>query len=128
MSIILGLLTLVLLYIVVVQISKASDLIKSLRSDDEQEESFSNGALFVAVIGFGVLVYSIVSCFIYGPTILPKPASEQGVWIDNLLKITIVLTGIVFVITQTLLFWFAFKYQYKKDRKAYYENSSSEVA
>ncbi|HMV15434.1 MAG TPA: cytochrome c oxidase subunit II [Chitinophagales bacterium] len=130
MSIILGLLTLVLLYIVVVQISKASDLIKSLRSDDEQEESFSNGALFVAVIGFGVLVYSIVSCFIYGPTILPKPASEQGVWIDNLLKITIVLTGIVFVITQTLLFWFAYKYQYKKDRKAYFfaDHNKLEIA
>ena len=56
MAIILGLLTLVLLYIVIVQISKASDLIKSLRSGDEQGESFGNGALFTSAIGFAVLI------------------------------------------------------------------------
>lgn len=130
MSIILGLLTLVLLYIVIVQISKASDLIKSLRSGDEHEESFGNSALFVSVIGFAILIYSIAACFIYGPTTLPKPASEQGVWIDNLLKITLVLTAIVFVVTQTLLFWFVYKYHYRKGRKAYFfaDNNKLEVA
>ncbi len=130
MSIILGLLTLVLLYIVIVQISKASDLIKSLRSGGEHEESFGNNAIFVAVIGFGILIYSIVTCFVYAPTTLPKPASEQGVWIKNLMDITLVLTAIVFVITQALLFWFVYKYHYRKDRKAYFfaDNNKLEVA
>ena len=36
------------------------------------------------------------------------------------LYITIAVTGVVFVITQVLLFWFSFKYQEKDDRKAYY--------
>jgi cytochrome c oxidase subunit 2 len=130
MAIILGLLTLVLLYIVIVQISKASDLIKSLRSGDEKEESFGNSALFTSIIGFGVLVYSIVTCFVYGPTMLPKPASEQGVWINDLMNVTIVLTGVVFIITQALLFWFVYKYHYRKGRKAYFfaDNNKLEVA
>ncbi len=34
--------------------------------------------------------------------------------------ITTAVTGVVFVLTQILLFWFAFKYQEKDDRKAYY--------
>lgn len=130
MAIILGLLTLVLLYIVIVQISKASDLIKSLRSDEQQTEAHGNSALFISLIGFGILVYSIVTCFTYAPTLLPKPASEQGVWIQWLINITLFFTGIVFVVTQTLLFWFVYKYHYRKGRKAYFyaDNNKLEVA
>lgn len=130
MSIILGLLTLVLLFIVIVQISKASDLIKALRAGDQQEESYGNVALFLSVIGFGILIYSIVSSITYAPTFLPKPASEQGQWIQWLINITLFLTAIVFVITQTLLFFFAYRYRYRKGRKAYFypENNKLEVA
>ncbi|MDB5227688.1 MAG: cytochrome oxidase subunit [Bacteroidota bacterium] len=130
MSILLGLLTLVLLYIVIVQISKASDLIKTLRSGDKQEESFGNSAVFLSVIGFAILVYSIVTCFTYAHTLLPPSASEQGEWIQWLIDITLVLTAIVFVITQALLFWFVYKYHYRKDRKAYFfaDNNKLEAA
>jgi cytochrome c oxidase subunit 2 len=34
--------------------------------------------------------------------------------------ITIAITGIVFFITQVLLFWFAYKYQYTEKRKAFF--------
>jgi cytochrome c oxidase subunit 2 len=37
-----------------------------------------------------------------------------------MIKITIWVTGFVFVLTQILLFWFAFKYQESDKRKAYY--------
>src|SRR5439155_25326529 len=37
-----------------------------------------------------------------------------------MLSITLAVTGIVFFITQILLFWFAFKYQESDQRKAYY--------
>lgn len=127
MSIILGLLTLVLLYIVIVQISKASDLIKTLRNGDKDETKFGNTALFLSVIGFGILIYSLVTCVIYAPTLLPPPASEQGVWIQWLINITLLLTGIVFVITQILLFWFVYKYHYRTDRKAYFNAGSNKL-
>ena len=46
--------------------------------------------------------------------------SEMGEKIDLMLYITIGVTGVVFFITQILLFWFSFKYQERDDRKAYY--------
>jgi cytochrome c oxidase subunit 2 len=47
-------------------------------------------------------------------------ASEQGEKIDLMLYITLAVTGSVFFITQILLFWFAYKYQEKEGRKAFY--------
>jgi cytochrome c oxidase subunit 2 len=46
-----------------------------------------------------------------------------------MLKITIIITGIVFVITQFALFWFAYKYQESDNRKAYFypHNNKLEV-
>jgi cytochrome c oxidase subunit 2 len=37
-----------------------------------------------------------------------------------MLKITIIITGIVFFITQVLLFWYCFRYQESEKRKAYF--------
>jgi cytochrome c oxidase subunit II len=57
----------------------------------------------------------------YKKTLFPQgAASEMGEKIDLMLYITIGVTGVVFVITQILLFWFAFKYQENDDNKVYY--------
>lgn len=47
-------------------------------------------------------------------------ASEHGAIYDNMFVITLVITGIVFVITQILLFWYGFKYKADGKRKALY--------
>jgi cytochrome c oxidase subunit 2 len=52
--------------------------------------------------------------------VLGDPASNHGERIDTMLHITIVITGIVFILTQVLLFWFSYKYQESDKRKAYY--------
>jgi cytochrome c oxidase subunit 2 len=57
---------------------------------------------------------------LYKGKILGESASDHGEKIDTMLHITLVITGIVFIITQVLLFWFAYKYQYSEKRKAYY--------
>jgi cytochrome c oxidase subunit 2 len=49
-----------------------------------------------------------------------KPSSEHGIIYDNMLWVTIIITGIMFVITQILLFWYAYKYRNTKGRKATY--------
>jgi cytochrome c oxidase subunit II len=61
--------------------------------------------------------------------ILPPAASDLGEKIDTMIWITLIITFIVFVITQILLFWFAFKYQEKKGQTAYYfpHNNKLEV-
>jgi cytochrome c oxidase subunit 2 len=52
--------------------------------------------------------------------VLGPSASEHGDRIDSMIHITLIITGIVFVITQVLLFWFSFKYQEKENRQAFF--------
>ncbi|CAN5332961.1 cytochrome c oxidase subunit II [soil metagenome] len=55
-----------------------------------------------------------------GSMTLPEAASAHGVDIDEMFLVTTILTLIVFVITQFLLFGFAFKYSGSEKRKAYF--------
>jgi len=55
-----------------------------------------------------------------GSMSLPEAASAHGVDIDNMFTITTVLTLIVFVITQVLLFGFLFWYRGSDKRRAYF--------
>jgi cytochrome c oxidase subunit 2 len=52
--------------------------------------------------------------------VLHTPASAHGAEVDNLMNITWILIFIVQAITQVLLYYFAFKYRGRKDRKALY--------
>lgn len=129
-SLILGILSLVLLFVVILQISKVSDLIKALKNDKEEVTNHSKSALYLAIIGLVMLIYSVISTATSVHKFLPTPATEQGMWIKNLLNTTIVITGIMFFVTQILLFYFVYKYHYRKDRKAlfYPDNHKLELA
>ncbi|WP_428328443.1 cytochrome c oxidase subunit II [Mucilaginibacter sp.] len=60
------------------------------------------------------------SLTVQGSMSLPEAASAHGVDIDNMFLVTAILTLIVFFITQTLLFGFAFFYRGSDKRKAYF--------
>jgi cytochrome c oxidase subunit II len=47
-------------------------------------------------------------------------ASVHGVWIRDMFWTTMIVIGIVFVLTHILLFWYSFKFQYNAEKKAYY--------
>ena len=47
-------------------------------------------------------------------------ASLHGEWTDSLFWTTMIVIGIVFVITQILLFFYSYKYQHKDDKRAFY--------
>jgi cytochrome c oxidase subunit 2 len=47
-------------------------------------------------------------------------ASEHGAEYDSMFMVTLIITGIVFVITQVLLFWYGYKYKSDGKRKALY--------
>ncbi len=64
----------------------------------------------------------------YPKTLFPMgAASEEGKSIDTMLWITIVVTGVVFFITQILLFWFSFRYQETDKRKPLYFTHSNKL-
>lgn len=75
-----------------------------------------------AALGFGVLFLVITGWeFVaHGKlTVFNKPmASEHAPEYDDMFMITLIITGIVFVLTQALLFWYAFKYKHSSKRKA----------
>src|SRR5699024_9583441 len=51
---------------------------------------------------------------------LPEPATIHGVLVDDMFWMTLYITGIVFVATHILLFYFPYRYRHKPGRKAYW--------
>ena len=113
-----------LIYLVIFQIAKAAEYVSVLKGEDDARKQTNkvNGFLMLAfmIIGlFGVWycnkIYAPKTLMFYG-----GPASEQGVKVDSMLMTTLLITGVVFVFTQILLFWFAYKYQEKEGKKVYF--------
>jgi cytochrome c oxidase subunit 2 len=114
---------LVMIFIVIFQIAKASEYVSVLKGEDKarKQNNKINAFLLIMFLVFGLIGVWWCNDMFYGKTLFPQgAASEMGQKIDLMLYITIGVTGIVFVITQVLLFWFAFKYQERDDRKAFY--------
>ena len=121
MQLLLITLALVLVFIVIVQVGKAVELISVIKEeDDRREETSQSVGLWLVLTGIFLFIFMAITGYTEYDKFLPTPASEQGMWIHELLMITLVSTGIVFLITNFLLFYFAWKYRYKKNRKAYY--------
>jgi cytochrome c oxidase subunit II len=89
----------------------------------------SDGLLFVLffIVGFIACVWYILH---RQPSFLPL-ASEHGKFIDSLFTATLIITGIVFLLTQLALVYFTFKYKGtgKAGEKAHWypENTKLEV-
>lgn len=74
--------------------------------------------LLFLVLGFIGVIWEYIN---HGKLILLNDSSsEHGADYDSMFSITLILTSIVFFITQFLLFMFSFLYAYNKDRKALY--------
>ncbi|MFL5788459.1 MAG: cytochrome c oxidase subunit II [Flavisolibacter sp.] len=121
---------LILGFIVVFQIAKASEYVGILRGEDRtrKENNRINGFLLLVFLVVGLFGVWYCNERLKGK-ILGESASDHGDKIDNMIWITLAITGVVFFITQIALFWFAYKYQEREDRKAYYypHNNKLEV-
>lgn len=130
MSGFLAVLVVVLIFIVIFQIAKASEYVSILKGEKKAREQSNriNGFLLIAFLVLGLIGVYWCNDLLKGK-ILGESASEQGEGVDTLIYVTLAITGVVFVITQIALFWFAFKYQEKEGRKAFYfpHNNKLEV-
>lgn len=117
------LLCIILITVVMVQIGKVYELTNTIKGERQvlRDNSKWNGWLsliFLVVFLVGVFwsAWDYKNVMLgYGPH---ESASEHGSMLDNLFNITLILTGIVFVLTHIALFWFAYKYRYQEGRKA----------
>lgn len=78
-----------------------------------------NGKLLLAflVVGMGAAFWEFA---VHGKLTVnaQEAASEHGSAYDSMFVITLIITGIVFVLTQILLFWYGYKYKSDGKRKA----------
>lgn len=121
MVVTLSIICLFLIFLIVFQLGKTSELLNVLKGKGIQGEDSTNTNAFLLMVFMIVgLVGSVWSAYYYSDLFLPVSASEHGVWVDDLFNLTLLFTGIVFFITQILLFYFAFRYRQKKERKVYF--------
>jgi len=123
MNIWLLLLVVAMVLLVIFQIAKASEYVSVLKGEKKAREQ-SNRVNAFLMLAFMVL--GLIGAYWCNEKLAPQTlfaqgsASAEGEAIDTMMLITIAVTGVVFVITQILLFWFSFKYQEKEGRKAFY--------
>jgi cytochrome c oxidase subunit II len=117
-------------FLITFQIAKASEYVAVLRGEEKAKKQTNkvNAFMLLAFLVLGLIGVYYCNQSLKGK-ILGEAASNHGKHIDTMLDITIILTGVVFVITQVALFWFSYKYQQSDNRKAYYypHNNKLEV-
>jgi cytochrome c oxidase subunit II len=110
-------------FLIVFQIAKASEYVSVLRGEEKtrKQNNKVNAFLLLAFLILGIIGVFYCNERLEGKILaFGSAASDHGLLIDQMMKITLIITGIVFFITQIALFWFAFKYQESDNRKAYY--------
>lgn len=121
----------ILVFIVIYQIARASEYVNIIRGEEETVSKKTNKFLAASLlIIFFLGMWGVYKCHEYlAPLYLPESASTQGLAYESMLMTTLVITGAVFVITNFLLFWFSYKYQAKDGRKPlfYSHNNKLEV-
>ncbi len=132
MTIFLTTAVIVLIYIVIFQIAKASEYVSVLKGEDvsRKQNNKINGFLMVAFLILGLIgVWYCNKLYFHKTLLAVDSASVEGARVDSMLWITIAVTGSVFVATQIVLFWFAYKYQENDKRKVFYfpHNNKLEV-
>ena len=112
---------LILIAVIVVQIGRVSELSAKIRGEEEAEQKSNeaSGSLMMPfmIVFLALCVYTAYYyknwMLGYGPL---QSASEHGGSIDSLFNVTTIITGIVFLATHILLFYFAYKYQQRPGR------------
>ncbi|MEL6986588.1 MAG: OmpA family protein [Bacteroidota bacterium] len=118
-----AILIVILLAVVVVQIGKVTELSAKIRGEEGVNiKQNTRQAFWLLVFCAGFLIFCGVSAYYYKNWMLGygphEAASAHGPSLDSMFNITLVLTGIVFVITHIALFWFTWKYRKKVGAKA----------
>lgn len=117
-----------LVFFIIYQIAKASELASILRGEKKSAAQTNRLMAWLLLITFFVGMYGIWMCHeAMVDQMLPISASEHGVQYDSMFNVTLYVTGIVFVITQFALFWFAFKYQSTETSKSQFFAHSNKL-
>lgn len=118
-----------LFFLVIFYVSKALDLARITREGQHNDYVGStkvNAFLMMLfyLVGMSVLVMTSYHLL---PRMLPEAASEHGVDLDRMYDVTLYLTTIIFILTQSILFIFVYLYRYDKNRTSFYFPHSNKL-
>jgi cytochrome c oxidase subunit II len=119
-----------MIFLVIFQIAKASEYVGVLRGEKKSREQANriNASLMLVFLVLGLAGAWYCNKLLAKETLFPQgSASIEGEKIDSMFMWTLFFTGIIFVATQIALFWFAFRYQEKEGRKAYFFAHSNKL-
>ena len=108
----------------IAQLVRVYELTSKLRGKREEDISPADNrmnAMLMWVFLVAYFAFFLWLCIAYKDKMLPLAASTQGVETDWLMNFNWWILIIAFVITNILLFYFAGKYVYSKDRRAYWQ-------
>ncbi|MFN0049182.1 MAG: cytochrome c oxidase subunit II [Cytophagales bacterium] len=101
---------------------RVQSLVSILKGSTEKRASTSNkvnAALFPIFFIVGLVMVYFYSGYA-SEFFLPKPASEHGIVTDRLFWLITGVIMVAFVITNSVLFYFPYKYQFNPNRKAHF--------
>jgi len=110
----------VMFFVVINKTLKALELSYELNGKSVSAIWNKVNGLFFFLFGFLLLGLTLWEMKKHGAQILPESASEHGLITDGLFSTTLIITGIVYVLTHILLFYFSFKYKHSTKRRAFW--------
>lgn len=127
------LIVVVLGILAVAQLARVYELTSKLRGKREEDITPADNrmnAMLMWLFPFAYFGFFLWLVLAYGDKMLPVAASTQGADTDALLDFNWWILISVFIITNTLLFFYAGKYVYDKNRKAFWQphNNKLELA
>jgi cytochrome c oxidase subunit II len=100
-----------LIFVVLYQVARSSEMIAQIQGEEAFDKKRNKLLAYAMLATFIAFMVGIYACHQYMmPLMGPRAASNHGVEIDFMFKITLIVTGAVFLLTQFLLFWFCYKY------------------
>lgn len=116
------LIVVILALLTIWRIIRVLELVRDLRGEEDymnDNDSKKNGiySIIFLVLGLLGMVYFTLDAKKY---LLPVAASKHGVLTDDYLYLNFAIIIVVFIITQILLFGFAYKYRHRKGQMSYF--------
>lgn len=114
------------LLVILVQIFNTLQLISDYTKVKVFNPQYTNAVLMLVffVVGMAAAIWEFK---IHGPYADLPAASEHAKSVDAMFNATLIITGIVFVITQFLLFWYSYAYRGKEGRKALFYSHNNRL-
>lgn len=119
-----------LIFVVLYQVSRSSELVARIQGEEKFDKKRNKLLGYSMLATFAAFMIGIFWCHSYMMPLLKNsavPASEYGKEYDSMFVVTLWVTGIVFFLTQFLLFWFAYKYQNDEKRATFFFSHSNKL-